>query len=202
MLERRLSFLMDEIAAAYQALLYSLNSFLSEVFEPSTADGQTALSIWLTSLEERVGKSLDTFRFSDKIAQGLVQIVQRSEVLQGSSFWEHLSKVMLGIAPVDWNDQSLENFKHNLAEAKERAEREIFELAVDESTVKLSVSLPTKEAQSYRFRPSNLSPQGQRILQNFKSTLEIAGRPLSPDEKRQIVLALLDYVMEGSHSND
>ena len=40
-----------------------------------------------------------------------------------------------------------------------------------------------------------LSPQGQRILQNFKSTLKIAGRPLSPDEQRQVILALFHYVL-------
>src|SRR5438128_321430 len=193
---------MDEIATAYQALLYSLNRFTCEVFAADTSDSQTALCTWLASVEKRAGKSLETFRFSDKLAQGLVQIAQRSEIPQEGFFWEQLSKVILGITLNDWNDRSFENFKRSLVEAKDRTEREIFELAADESSVKLSVSLPTKDAQTYRFRPSNLSPQGQRILQNFKSTLEIAGRPLSPDEKRQIVLALLDYVMEGLSSND
>ena len=202
MFEKRLSFLMDEIAAAYQALLYSLNRFACEVFADDTSDSQTALHIWLTSVEKRAGKSLDMFRFSDKLAQGLVQIAQRREIPQGGFFWEQLSKAILGIALNDWNDRSFENFKLSLVEAKERTEREIFELAADKSSVKLSVSLPAKDAQTYRFRPSNLSPQGQRILQNFKSTLEISGRPLSPDEKRQIVLALLDYVMGGTSSND
>jgi hypothetical protein len=202
MLENRLSFLMDEIATAYHALFFSLNQFVCEVFETNTSDSQSALHTWITSVEKRVGKSLDTFRFSDKLAQGLVQIARGSEIPQGGFFWEQLSKTILGIALNDWNDRSFENFKRCLVEVKDRAEREIFELAVDESSVKLSVSLPTKDAQTYRFRPSNLSPQGQRILQNFKSTLEIAGRPLSPDEKRQIVLALLDYVMGGPSSND
>jgi len=202
MLEKRLSFLMDEITTAYQRLLYSLNRFASEVFAVETSDGHTALHIWLTSVEKRVGESLDTFRFSDKLAQRLVQIAQQDGTSQEGLFWDKLSKAILGIALNDWNDRSYENFKQNLLEAKERIEYEVFELAEDSTVVKLSVLLPAKDEQTYRFRPSNLSPQGQRILQNFKSTLEIAGRPLSPDEKRQIVLALLDFVMGGSSPND
>lgn len=202
MLTDRLSFLMDEIATAYQTLLYSLDRFAGEAFAVDAADGYTAVRLWLASIEERVGKSLDTFRLSDKLAQRLVEVASQHELPQKSYFWDQLSKAVLGIALNDWNDRSDENFKRNLLEAKERVEHEIFELTKDESAVELSVALPTKDEQTYRFRQSNLSPQGQRILQNFKSTLEIAGRPLSPDEKRQIVLALLKYVMGGADSND
>jgi len=55
--------------------------------------------------------------------------------------------------------------------------------------------VPEVGERTYRFRPADLSPQGQRILQNFKSTLKIAGRPLSPDERRQVVLTLLHHVL-------
>ena len=169
------------------------------MLERRSVDSSAGIRHYATSFGSRW--RLETFRLSDKLAQGLVQIAQRSERPQEGFFWEQLSKVILGITLNDWNDRSFENFKRSLVEAKDRTEREIFELAADESSVKLSLSLPTKDAQTYRFRPSNLSPQGQRILQNFKSTLEIAGRPLSPDEKRQIVLDLLDHVMEGPISN-
>jgi len=202
MLSERLSVLMDEIATAYQTLLYSLDRFAGEAFAVDAADGHTAVRLWLASIEERVGKSLDTFRLSDKLAQRLVEVASQHELPQKSYFWNQLSGAVLGIALNDWNDRSDENFKRNLLEAKERVEHEIFELTEDESAVELSVALPKKDEQTYRFRQSNLSPQGQRILQNFKSTLEIAGRPLSPDEKRQIVLALLKYVMGGADSND
>ena len=124
------------------------------------------------------------------------------ENTQKGNFLDHLSKAILGIALNDWNDRSNETFRRNLLEAKVRVEHEVFELTSDEAAVQLSVSLPEKSEQTYRFRQSGLSPQGQRILQNFKSTLEIAGRPLSLDEKRQIVLALLDYVMGESSAND
>ena len=132
MIETRLSVLMDEITTAYQVLLYSLNRFTCEIFAADTSDSQIALHSWLTSLEERADISLEIFRFSDKLAQGLVQIALHSEVTQGASFWEHLSKAILGITLNDWNDRSVENFKRSLIEAKERTEREIFELAIDE----------------------------------------------------------------------
>lgn len=197
-----LSSLMDEISTAYQALLYSLDRFSREVFAIDALDGHSALHIWLASLEKSIGKSLTTFRFNDKLAQQLVQIASQDNSSQRVHFWDQLSKAILGISLTDWNDQSYENFKRSLLEAKERVKHEVFELATDEVAVKLSVSLPTKEEQTYRFRPSSLSPQGQRILENFKSTLEIAGRPLSLDEKRQIILALLDYAMGDNKSHD
>lgn len=199
-LMERLSSLMDEIGMAYHALLYSLDRLSTEIFAVDASDGNNALRLWLVSLEKSIGKSLDTFRFNDKLAQRLVQIASQDKSPQRAQFWDQLSKAILGIAVTDWNDQSFERFKRSLLEAKERVKHEVFEIATDEVAVKLSVSLPTKEEQTYRFRPSSLSPQGERILENFKSTLETAGRPLSLDEKRQIILALLDYIM-GVHSS-
>ncbi len=202
MIVDRLSQLMDEITSAYQVLLYSLDHFVREAFAIDASDGHTVLHLWLASVENQAGKPLDTLRFSDKLAQRLVQVVRYDENTQKGNFWDHLSKAILGIALNDWNDRSNETFRHNLLEAKVRVEHEVFELTSGEAAVQLSVSLPEKSEQTYRFRQSGLSPQGQRILQNFKSTLEIAGRPLSLDEKRQIVLALLDYIMGESSAND
>ena len=202
MISDRLAHLMDEISTAYQMLLYSLDRFVRETFAIVASDGHTALHIWLTGVEEQAGKSLGTLRFSDTFVQQLVQIVRQEENKHGGRFWDQLSKAILGIAINDWNDRSNENFRSKLLEAKVRVEHEVFGLASGEAAVKLSVTLPEKNEQTYRFRQSALSPQGQRILQNFKSTLEIAGRPLSLDEKRQIVLALLDYVMGEASDND
>lgn len=201
-LEGRLARLMDEIGTAYQALLFSLGRLIGELFAIDTSDGHTALYLWLQSIENRIEKPLEHFRFSDRVAQRLVQIAYQDSATSEGNFWDQLSKAILGIVLSDWNDQSYRNFKEGLLEAKTRVEHEIFELATDEAAVELSLSLPTKDEQTYRFRQTGLSPQGQRILQNFKSTLEIAGRPLSLDEKRQIVLALLDHVMGDTKSND
>ncbi|GHO75235.1 hypothetical protein KSD_30060 [Ktedonobacter sp. SOSP1-85] len=201
-MRERLSNLMDEIAAAYQMLLYSLDRFVRETFASDASDGHAAIVTWLKIIEEQAEKPLRSLRFSDQLAQRLVQVASENESKQTANFWDHLSKAILGISLSDWNDRSNETFRHNLLEARKRIENEIFDLSSDETAVKLSVALPEKSEQTYRFRQSGLSPQGQRILQNFKSTLEISGRPLSLDEKRQIALALLDYVMGGSNVSD
>src|SRR5579875_3313904 len=201
-LEERLSSIMDEVTTAYQELLYDLGRSEEELFAIDTYDGHTVLYLWLQSIEKSVGKSLETLRFSDQIAQKLVQLAYQKNITSNGNFWDQLSKATLGIVLSDWNDHSYESFKRALLETKERVEHEVFELTTDEAAIKLSLSLPTKDEQTYHFRQSSLSPQGQRILQNFKSTLEIAGRPLSLDEKRQIVLALLDHVMGAVNSND
>ncbi|MAU00653.1 MAG: hypothetical protein CL608_26205 [Anaerolineaceae bacterium] len=204
MLATQLAQLIDEIDMAYQALLYDLDRFAEESFANDAParqlTGKAALNFWMAGLEQQSGKTLSTFRFSDHLAQRLVATVRSGEEID--SFWDGLSEAVLGLHLQDWNDRSLETFKNNLLEAKERLEREIFELTENESAIELHVVLPEEGKQTYRFRPSDLSPHGQRILQNFKSTLEIAGRPLSPDERRQVVLALLHHVLEEPKSNN
>ena len=195
MLENNVSALMNEIATAYHRLLYSLDGFIREAFVPHAVDGHTALRLWLSLVEERVSKPSEMFRLNDRLAQRLIEVARQQEDIQPGAFLDQLSKAVLGITLNDWNDHSEEIFRQKLSEAKERVEHEIFELTNDTIAVELSVALPTQNEQTYRFRPSNLSIQGQRILQNFKSTLEIAGRSLSVDEKRQIALALIQYLM-------
>ena len=58
-----------------------------------------------------------------------------------------------------------------------------------------SIEMPEVGKQDFRFRASDLSSQGQRILQNFKSTMQVAGRPLSIDEKRKVALAFIIHIM-------
>lgn len=202
----RLSNLAGEITTAYQALLYLLDRFASATFAGDTLtqqrDGPGALRQWLIQLGQRSGHPLQTLRFSDQLAQRFIEAIQQNPEIQGDRFWNQLSQALLGISLYDWNDRSIQTFKHSCLEVKERVERELLELAEDEAVVELHVSLPAQSERTYRFRPSALSPQGERILQNFKSTLEIAGRPLSPDEKRQVVLALLSFVLEGSRPDD
>ncbi len=117
-------------------------------------------------------------------------------------FWGRVSEVVLGIPVYDWGDQSIDTFQKNLLDIKERVEREVLELSEDESVIELDILLPDQGTLSYRFRPANLTAQGERVLQNFRSTLEIAGRPLSPDERRQIVLELLRHVLGEPREND
>jgi hypothetical protein len=201
MFVKQLSHLMDEIATAYQTLLHSLDRLVGETFSIENADGHTVLYLWLESLEKDVGESLKGFRFGDRIAQMLVDLVYQEHTPQGRNFWDQLSRVVLGLPLVDWTDQSYESFKRNLLEARKRIEHAVFDISKGEEAVQLSVLLPTKNEQTYRFRQSGLSPQGQRILQNFKSTFDIAGRPLSLDEKRQIVIDLLDHVLGKKDSH-
>lgn len=200
LLATRLSQITGEIASAYQGLLHQLDNFAETEFAPDAAvpqrHGQAALRYWLAKLEQQSSEPLATYRFSDTLVQRFIEAVKQEN--EASRFWDQLSYAVVGIYPYDWNDRSIETFKQNLLEAKDRLERELFELAEDEAVIELNVNLPGDEEHTYRFRPSDLSSHGQRILQNFVSTLEIAGRPLSPDERRQVVLALLHHVMEGS----
>jgi hypothetical protein len=137
---------------------------------------------------------LETLRFNDERAEGLTRAI-RSDSDGQELFWDQLAHCLIGVSLRDWSDTSEETFKAQLLATKEQLEREALRLAEEAEVIQLQIHLPEAGERTYRFRPSDLSPQGQRILQNFKSTLEVAGRPLSPDERRQVVLALLHHVL-------
>jgi hypothetical protein len=198
MLNRRLGSLLDEIAAAPNELRRRLDQFAVEYFAADSPtprwDGRSALSYWLAGVEQQAGVQVETLRFNDERVEGLVQVL-RSDSDGQELFWDRLAHGLIGVSLRDWSDTSEETFKAQLLAKKEQLEREALGLAEEGEVIQLQIHLPEAGERTYRFRPSDLSPQGQRILQNFKSTLEIAGRPLSPDERRQVVLALLHHIL-------
>ncbi len=198
-LKQQIGRLSSEIASSYQALLYQLDRFVEEEFASNAPKryrtGQAALRYWLGRLDEQIDGGLKSLRFSDVLAQNFVDAVQTES--EDGRFWDNLSRAIIGVTPYDWNDRSVDSFKEKLLEARERLQNEALDLRDDEAAIELHVARPETGEVTYRFRPSELSVQGQNILQNFKSTMAIAGRPLSPDEKRQVALAFLNYILEG-----
>ena len=198
MLERHLTSLLDEISTAPDDLQRRLDQFAIEHFSGDSPTphwhGRSALDYWLTGVEQQAGIEVETLRFGDARADGLIDAIQADDGGE-ALFWDRLSQRLVGISLRDWNDRSEEMFKTQLLETKGQVEREASGLAQEGETIQLHIHAPDAGERIYRFRPADLSPQGQRILQNFKSTLKIAGRPLSPDERRQVVVALLHYVL-------
>jgi hypothetical protein len=83
----------------------------------------------------------------------------------------------------------------SVAPARDEVERDVRELIEEDKAVSFAIQLPDEDPREFRFRSSDLTQHGLRLLQNFKSTMEIAGRPLSVDERRKIALAFLVHVM-------
>ena len=194
----RLSALMGELETAYLDLLRRLDRFAVELFASDAPtvkhDGHSALAYWIAQVEARCGRPLSELRFGDVRAEGLVRVAH-SDVHEGA-FWNALAREIFGPAPRDWDDRGEERFYEVLAEAKAEVEREALGLAVEtDEVVEVNLRTGRDDRKTYRFRRVPLSAQGQRLLQHFKSTLEISGRPLSPDERRRVVVALLKYVM-------
>src|SRR5690606_36639539 len=106
-----------------------------------------------------------------------------------------MSEAVLGVPLRDRNDNSEERFQMEMSKERDEGERDVHELMEEDKTVSFAIQLPDSEPRGFRFRSSELSQHGQRLLQNFKSTMEIAGRPLSVDERRKIALAFLVHVM-------
>ncbi|MCA9995239.1 MAG: hypothetical protein KDE56_05805 [Anaerolineales bacterium] len=198
-LRDRLSHLMDEIADAYQALRFELDRFVETEFSlvqvKRLYEGQAVLADWLKRLDAQVEGGVTSVRFSDALAQRFVDVLQESG--DDGRFWDRMSQAVLGVSTADWNDSSAETFKSTLLQTRERLQRELFAIEEEEDTIELRVNRPGEDESLYRFRTSDLSKQGRFILENFKSTMAISGRPLSPDEKRQVALAFLHYILDG-----
>lgn len=193
---RKIDSLMTEVSNAYVELYRRLDNFAAQQFglNGNTSDGLLALRSWIDAVEALNGKPISEFRFSLRTTQELIDVIQKASE-SDAHFWEKASYAVEGISLRDWNDRTESHFYIRIQEAREEVERGVQELAEEENVVALSLKTSEGQFHDFRFRSSDLTTQGQRILQNFKSTMEIAGRPLSIDERRQIAVAFLLHMM-------
>lgn len=188
--------LMQEISNAYYDLQRRLDVFVANEFgyEGLTQDGLITLKSWLSSVHPNNGRHITNFRFSSTKTQNFVNVLVRTRENDGL-FWNYASDAVLGISLKDWNDNSEARFSDELRNVREEVERDVHELIEEDKAVFFAIQMPEAESREFRFRSSDLSQQGLRLLQNFKSTMDIAGRPLSVDERRKIALAFLIHIM-------
>jgi hypothetical protein len=197
-IDRRLDSLMTEISNAYLDLQRRLESFAikeSGIHSLTPVqDGANAIGGWLDAIQAENGTSLKKFRFGNYRTEQLVAIALDNRGANGQ-FWDKLSTAVMGVHLRDWSDQTETSFYNTVNKLHTDVEREVQQLVAEEEVVAITIQLPDETQREFRFRSSDLSSQGKRILQNFKSTMEIAGRPLSADERRQIAVAFLFHMM-------
>lgn len=195
-LERRLDSYLAEISNAYLELQRRLDLFVLREFGnfDGAGGGVSALRAWLEQVQQNFETDMSELRFSSPRTQALVNTILSFNG-DDSLFWNALSQAVTGVSIRDWTDQSEERFCQALLDARAEIEVQTKDLLDETSVVSVALQLPHDGHTQYRFREASLSNQGARILQNFKSTFEIAGRPLSVDEKRQIAIEFLRYVM-------
>jgi len=194
---------MTAISNAYLDLQRRLDQFTQKEFGQREKDGLSAMKAWLEQMQRSDSSRITDFRFGTLISQKFIATLLDADDADGQ-FWDKLSNAVTGIHLRDWTDQSETRFYDVIVNARQDVEREVKQLVAEESVVALvaeesvvalSLQLPDSTEREFRFRSADLSAQGKRLLQNFMSTLEIAGRPLSADEKRQIAVAFLLHVM-------
>ncbi len=202
-MESRLLELIGELNTAYTDLLHRLDHFIVDEFAKDAPrhmwNRQSALSYWVNRLADQSGQDLQGFQFSDIAAQNLANTAQR-EISEGN-FWDTLAKEIAGTFPRDWDDRSEADFYKALLVAKERVEQQILTLPDETEDVVVDLTIQPlagdEDSHNYRLREVALSQQGQRILENFKYTLAISGRPLSLNERRQIALEFLRHILSN-----
>jgi len=204
LMESRLLELMGELNAAYTELKHRLDHFAASNFAKEAPKelwyGQSALSYWAKRLSDQAQQPLQGFQFSDVIAQNLANAAQ--DEIKAGNFWDTLTREIVGTFPRDWDDRSEAHFYESLLAAKERVEQELLVLTDEaEDIVEVMIQKLAEDGNvaNFRFKEVGLSPQGQRILENFKSTLSISGRPLSLSERRQIALDFLRHTFSDDN---
>jgi hypothetical protein len=188
--------LMQEISNAYLDLQRRLDMFVAQSFgvKGLSQDALVTLKSWLATVSTGDAHTIEEFKFGSLITQDFVDVVLNTEA-DDSQFWNKLSVALVGVTLRDWNDESESRFRERLIAAREEIERDVQDLIEGDKAITFSIEMPETGKQDFRFRASDLSSQGQRILQNFKSTMQVAGRPLSIDEKRKVALAFIIHIM-------
>ena len=192
----RIDGFMQEIGNAYLDLQRRLDLFVGVSFAKNgrTGDALLTLKSWLTDMNTGAGHDIEAYKFGSMITQDFVDVVLASAE-NDKPFWSRLSEAVVGIQLRDWNDESESRFLERILTAREEVGRDVLDMIEDDKAITLSIEMPESSKIDFRFRSSDLSPQGQRILQNFKSTMQVAVRPLSIDERRKVALAFIVHIM-------
>ena len=192
----RIDGFMQEISNAYLDLQRRLDLFIGSSFPKNgrTGDALLTLKSWLADMNTDAGHDFKAYKFGSMITQDFVDVVLVSGE-SDSHFWGKLSEAVVGVRLRDWNDESESRFRQRILTAREEVERDVQDLIDEDKAITFSIEMPESGKIDYRFRSSDLSTQGQRILQNFKSTMQVAGRPLSIDERRKVALAFIVHIM-------
>lgn len=196
----RLDALKGELETAYLDLLRRMERYVAGQFAQDDAPPGSALEAlkqWADRLgvgaQPDSGQSPALPLLGDARAQALVDIARSAT--DANDLLALLARRLVNLAPRDWSDSGEEHFYHVLREARATAEAEIAGLvAATESVLEVQVRADGQSS-VYRFRRVPLSETGQRILQNFRSTLKTTGRLLSADEKRQLAVLLLESIL-------
>lgn len=194
----RLDLLCGELETAYLDLLHRGERFVIEQFAadamPVPCSAKAAVVYWAGNLEAQTHTKLTGLRLGSVPAQALLEIALTAP--SSDAFLDTLARRITGVAPRDWTDSGESAFYHSLAEAKATAEREVAGFAgVAERVLQVRVQVGERQLEPYWFQRVTLSDVGERIFQNFKTTLETTGRLLSADERRQLAVLLLKYMM-------
>ena len=188
--------LMQEISNAYYDLQRRLDVFVGNEFGYTglTQNGLITLKSWISTVHSDTDVHISEIKFSSTLTQNVVNVLFEASENDGT-FWNQMSEAVLGVTLRDWNDNSEIRFYEQICMARDEVEQDVKELIEEDQAVSFAIQLPDEEPREFRFRSSDFTQHGQRLLQNFKSTMEIAGRPLSIDERRKIALAFLVHVM-------
>ena len=184
----------DELLSRLKAIAIAKTK---ELFAPngnSRASLKTILSDWLETLDAHATEQL----FADGAHRmlGLLQTVTNDEL----SFIERLCKTVTDLSIDDWDDSTIDQYAKRLAAWKKTAEDFYTEEKLEtvgtssEMTSDYQITFPgtNGEAVIKRFNKITYSPRGKLLYNSITSSLASMGQALSEQEKRQILMEILE----------
>jgi hypothetical protein len=181
----------DELESFIPDVLRNLDYEISRLFNGNNS--LSAIKDWYESLE------VETQNHMFEGLSGLVFNVVRSfEGYSNDLFLKKLIKEVAGLRIEDWSDYTYNEFLTNLNQAKQHIEQFNSQALTNEhissKLVKIQVFDDVGEKVEYSFERCEISQLGQLLLNNLQSSIDGFADSISTNEKREILLTLLNKI--------
>lgn len=148
----------------------------------------SAAQIWLLTIsDEKVNHLYD-------IATNSVLEILKQKENNDANLLHKLAYALTGLALEDWNDNSILIYTTEINRVINTIEE--FEVACDndnnEGIIKISFASSNNENDERTFEKVEISPMGSMLLNNLESDLDEFGDSIDDNEKRNVIIKLLD----------
>jgi hypothetical protein len=192
---QNLVFFVAELTSADDRLLTGLVTESRKVFGNEEIEVNILAHTWFSNLCRRRNLP-ESFITSDNNSNLLIKHCNNLD-LREHEWVKQIAQTYTGLDLRHWSDQTFDRFLQMLSASKEqiiKAAEEISGNIPDEVNI---VSFGTKENQvSFTYHQTMLTPSGAKLLNSLKRTLDITGRYLTQDEKIELCMEILKYVVK------
>lgn len=182
------------LIGAVNELKRKVRDRLLSVFGLGGDNVSDAANNWMNNIILEPNKDMKNHIIGDVYCSTLMKYCHNSE-LEETEWISGLAKEITGLDLDYWTDQTEDMFIKMIDEAKERIEREYFQLNETPNSGIIKVTFgPDNNQINFSFKENSLSESAQRLLANVKRTIDNTGHELNYDERMELGLELLKHL--------